>query len=248
MVSPQKAQKSQNDVILCLPIVAALAFSVPFVAKQNDPPAPDLAQSAQLNRDFFARDTVAVARALLGQRLVRILPDGTRLAGTILETEAYLGPHDEAAHSHNWRRTDRTEPMWMAPGTSYVFLTYGMHHCLNVSTARAGLPQAVLIRSIEPTQGVDIMQQHRGPRVRPADLCNGPAKLTQALAIDRSHDRLDLTTEPTLFLEKCRSRSLPKSKIIASPRVGIDYAGAWVDKPLRMSLRDHPGVSRPRPT
>jgi len=208
-----------------------------------------VAKSAKLNHDFFARDTVTVARALLGQRLVRILADGTRLAGIILETEAYLGPHDQAAHSHNWRRTDRTEPMWMAPGTSYVFLTYGMHHCLNVSTVREGLPQAVLLRAAEPTEGLDQMRALRGKDsdFRRQELCNGPAKLTQAFDIDRGHDRIDLTASDALFIEQLRQRALPKSKINASPRVGIDYAGDWVDKPLRMSIRDHPGVSRPRP-
>ncbi|MEM6551418.1 MAG: DNA-3-methyladenine glycosylase [Planctomycetota bacterium] len=204
-----------------------------------------MAAAQRLGRDFFNRDTVRVARALLGQRLVRVMPDGTRLAGLILETEAYLGPDDLAAHTAGYRRTERTEPMWMAGGTAYVFLTYGMHHLLNVSTAGEGVPQAVLIRAIEPVEGLDAMRSHRPAARYDTDLGSGPAKLTQAMAIDRELDRDDLTTSPRLFIEQARHRALPSTQIAVTRRIGIDYAGAWAAAPLRFHIADHPGVSRP---
>ncbi|MEM1210823.1 MAG: DNA-3-methyladenine glycosylase [Planctomycetota bacterium] len=204
-----------------------------------------MAGTPKLGRDFFERETVRVARALLGQRLVRVMPDGTRLAGLILETEAYLGPDDLAAHTAGYRRTERTEPMWMAGGTAYVFLTYGMHHLLNISTVGEGVPQAVLIRAIEPTEGLSVMRRYRPAARRERDLGNGPAKLSQAMAIDRAFDREDLAGSGRLFVERARSRVLPSKRITVTRRIGIDYADAWAAAPLRFHVAGHPGVSRP---
>ncbi|MEM7681422.1 MAG: DNA-3-methyladenine glycosylase [Planctomycetota bacterium] len=201
----------------------------------------------RLGRDFFARGTVAVARALLGQHLVRVEPCDRRTVGRVVETEAYLGPEDRAAHTFNYRKTERTAAMWMAPGTAYVFLTYGMHHCLNVSTVSADVPQAVLLRALEPVEGMAQMHARRPKSKRLTDLCSGPAKLTQALDIDRGFDRADLTTCPTLFFERARKRGYPESQIAATPRVGVDYAGDWAARPLRFCLRGSPHVSRPWP-
>lgn len=186
------------------------------------------------SRAFFARPADVVARRLLGCRLVRLSDDGVRLSGVIVETEAYLGPEDAAAHSFGGRRTTRTEPMYMRPGTSYVYFTYGMHFCMNISTAREGVPHAVLLRALEPIEGLEQMARRRsrsGKQVSPKELCSGPAKLCQALAIDRGLNAVDLVTSPSLWVEY--DRQLSDSQVENTPRIGIDYAGAWVEKPLR---------------
>jgi len=213
-----------------------------------------------------------MARRLLGARLVRVMPGGERLAGTIVEVEAYLGVEDAAAHSFGGRRTPRVEPMYGPPGTAYVYFTYGMHHCMNVACGREGEPVAVLIRALEPTEGLDTMRRHRLGHQRPGrgvpivpktnkrrpgdaktdkpmpetSLCSGPAKLCQALALDRSHSGLDLVDHAWLFIERIRFRPLPESALGNTPRIGVDYAGDWADEPLRWFLRGNPHVSGPR--
>lgn len=202
----------------------------------------------RVSRSFFARPADVVARRLLGCRLVRLTDDGVRLSGVIVETEAYLGPEDEAAHSFGGRRTARTEPMFMRPGTSYVYFTYGMHFCMNVSTAREGVPQAVLLRALEPVEGLERMAEHRGRAdgsSKPTELCSGPAKLCQALGIDRGLNAVDLVTSPSLWVE--HDRRLSDARVEQTPRIGIDYAGAWVEKPLRWVVMGSPYASgRPR--
>ncbi len=152
-----------------------------------------------LKRRFFRRDPVTLARALLGKKLVRQLGNGVQLAGLIVETEAYLGIPDRAAHSFGGRRTKRTETMWMDAGHAYVYFTYGMHWLLNVVAEREGQPTACLIRALEPLDGVEVMRRHRGGKVsrnrlKDTDLCSGPAKLTQALRIDGKLGRLDISS------------------------------------------------------
>src|SRR5947209_4166821 len=146
--------------------------------------------AAKLSRRFFARPTLSVARELLNQRLVRV-HEGERLSGIIVETEAYVGEDDSAAHSFHGR-TARTAIMYGAPGHAYVYFTYGMHWMLNIVTEPAGFPAAVLIRAIEPDEGLPIMQSRRGPRAAPARLTDGPAKLAQALGIDKALNGHDL--------------------------------------------------------
>jgi DNA-3-methyladenine glycosylase len=197
----------------------------------------------RFDRDFFRRDPVRVARAMLGQRLVRVL-DGKRLAGVIVETEAYLGISDQAAHTFGGRRTKRNESMWGDGGHAYVYFTYGMHHCVNVVAGRTGQPVAVLLRALEPVEGLEVMRGRRLKAKRDTDLCSGPAKLTAALAIDRELDGADLVSSRTLFLECLRRRALPGSHIAVSPRIGIDYAKQWKDRPLRFYIRGNPHVSR----
>jgi len=186
---------------------------------------------------------VTLARALLGQRLVRI-DHGRRLAGTIVEVEAYLGVIDQAAHTYNGRRTPRNEAMYGEGGTAYVYFTYGLHHCLNVVAQSQDHPEAVLLRALEPTEGLEVMRPRRAAARRDADLCSGPAKLCQALRIDRALNGMDLRSGDALFLEQTRRRALPGRQIAVGPRVGIDYAGAWRDKPLRFWVRGNPHVSR----
>ena len=192
----------------------------------------------------FSFDPVTVARRLLGQRLVRV-NDGERLAGLIVEVEAYLGAVDRAAHTFGGHRSRRNESMYLPGGHAYVYFTYGMHYCLNVVCGERDDGVAVLIRALEPVEGIDSMAAAR-PRARGvADLCSGPAKLTQALRIDREFDGEHLMTSERLFIERVSSRQLPEGRIAASPRIGVDYAGDWAARPLRFSLRNNPCVSRP---
>ncbi len=195
----------------------------------------------------FGSDAVTTARRLLGQRLVRVL-DGQRLAGLIVEVEAYLGPEDRACHTWGGRRTARNASMYLEGGHAYVYYTYGMHYCLNVVCGRAGDGVAVLIRALEPTEGHDAMRRRR-PAARSArDLCSGPAKLAAALGIDRAQDGLDLRRDRTLWIERVRQRALPASRVVATPRIGVGYAGVWSRKPLRFLISGNPHVSvRPEP-
>jgi DNA-3-methyladenine glycosylase len=202
---------------------------------------------SRLARRFYARDPVTLARALLGQRLVRVLEDGTRLAGRIVETEAYLGVEDRAAHSYGGRRTDRNAAMWGPAGHAYLYFIYGLHHCMNVVAEGPGRPSAVLIRALEPLEGLETMRVHRagkGPaeRLRDTDLCSGPAKLAQALRLDRNLDGTDLVTSAHLFIET--GARIRADRIATGPRIGVGYAGEWAHKPLRFWLADHPHMSR----
>lgn len=199
----------------------------------------------RLTRSFYRRDPVPLARALLGQRLVRVL-NNKRLAGTIVEVEAYLGVKDKAAHTCNGRRTPRNESMWGDGGHAYVYFTYGMHHCMNIVASTTVDPVAVLIRALEPTEGIEPMYRHREAARRNTDLCSGPAKLCQALKIDRKLDGVDLVTGGSLFVEQIRKSPLPASRVAVSPRIGVSYAGDWAGKPLRFYIQDNPHVSKPR--
>lgn len=200
-------------------------------------------------RGFFERDAVTVARALLGQRLVRVL-DGVRLSGLIVETEAYLGAADRAAHTFGGRRTARNEPMWQSGGTAYVYFTYGMHHCFNVTAGKSGEPVAVLVRALEPREGIARMRAHRSSRVKPGqrlrerDLCSGPAKLCEALAIDRRFSGVDMLEDGALFIEQVRRRAMSAKMIATTARIGVGYAGDWAEKPLRFVVKGHACASR----
>ncbi len=193
----------------------------------------------------FSADPITVARRLLGQRLVRVI-NGQRLAGTIVEVEAYLGADDAAAHTYRGRRTARNAAMYLPGGHAYVYFTYGMHHCLNIVCGKADEGVAVLLRAIHPTEGLKRMHRNRPSAKRESDLCSGPAKLTQALAIDRSLNEIDMRASRSLFMERLRSRALPPSRIVCTRRVGVSYAQEWADRPLRFLIKDTPWASRGR--
>ena len=206
-------------------------------------PNPDV----RLTRRFYRRDPVALAKALLGQVLVRSLDDGTRLAGRIVEVEAYLGAPDKAAHTYGGRRTARNESMYADGGHAYVYFTYGMHHCVNVVAQTAGVGTAVLLRALEPTEGLETLRRHRAGKIKAAnlkdtDLCSGPAKLTQALAIDRVMDGVDLVTGEAFWVE--RGGRIAPHNIVTAKRIGVAYAGRWADEPLRFYIKGNPHVSR----
>ncbi len=203
------------------------------------------AATAALSRRFYRRDPVTLAKALLGRTLVRML-DGQRLAGRIVETEAYLGEADKAAHTYGGRRTARNRSMWGEAGHAYVYFTYGMHYCMNIVADRAETPTAVLLRALEPAEGLDVMRSHRGRcrgggALRDVDLCSGPAKLTQALAVDRSLDGADLVGGGVLWVEG--RRGVPAQGIVATPRIGVGYADEWAEQPLRFCIAGHRHLS-----
>ncbi|MBL8761743.1 MAG: DNA-3-methyladenine glycosylase [Phycisphaerae bacterium] len=182
----------------------------------------------RLRREFFAIPAAELAPALLGARLVRVLDDGARVSGVIVETEAYVGVKDRASHAFEGRRTARNEAMYADAGTAYVYFTYGMHWCFNVVCAGVDVPEAVLVRAIRPLEGLDVMRARRGA-VRELDLCRGPARLCRAMGIDGALNGEDLTGCVRLWIE---SGQRP-SRIARTPRVGVGYAGAWARRRLR---------------
>ncbi|HML37882.1 MAG TPA: DNA-3-methyladenine glycosylase [Bacillota bacterium] len=198
-----------------------------------------------LSREFYDRDSIIVAKELLGKVLVHEV-DGQRISAKIVETEAYMGVEDKAAHSYGGRRTPRVEIMYGGPGFSYVFFVYGMHYCFNIVTREEGNPQAVLIRAGEPVGGLELMAQNRFGKAlgqltkgQVNGLTNGPAKLCGALAIDRSLNGEDLCGR-TLYVEEGDSET---PGIVSTKRVGIDYAGEAKDYPWRFYIEDNRYVS-----
>ena len=171
-----------------------------------------------VDRKFYHRDTLCVARDLLGKKLVRRIND-LELSGMILETEAYCGEADSACHAHRGK-TQRNAVMFGKPGHAYVYFTYGMHYMLNLVTEDEEQPCAVLIRAILPLSGIEEMETRR--KRKGAELTNGPAKLCQALSIDKSLNGWDLTCGKELWVENYKK--IPAQSIIATPRIGIDYA------------------------
>ncbi|MGH7573898.1 MAG: DNA-3-methyladenine glycosylase [Longimicrobiales bacterium] len=222
------------------------------------------AVSAPLDRTFFARPAERVARDLLGAVAVSLI-DGVETAGRIVETEAYVGPHDPASHgAERVGRTLRNRSMFGPPGIAYVYRSYGVHWCLNVVTDAVDYPAAVLIRALEPVHGLDIMRRrrfgaptapHRSGKSRGEErtsgaapsvsalgsdtqLCSGPGKLTSALGITSEHDGHPLDLAPLVIV---RGATVADDRIGRGPRIGITRAADW---PLRFFVRDNPHVSR----
>lgn len=199
-----------------------------------------------LPRDFYDRDTLTVAPALLGKYLVREL-DGARLICRITETEAYIGRVDKACHAWQYRRTPRTETLFAPPGTAYIYLIYGMYHCLNFVTEPEGEPAAVLLRAIEPAAGAKTMARLRyGDKpltpYRKKNFLNGPGKVCRALALTRAENGLDLTGNTLFLCDRPEDAGLPPfpvpagERIAAGPRIGVDYAEEARDFPWRFRL------------
>ena len=189
----------------------------------------------KLGREFFDRDTVAVARDLLGKYLVRREGD-LLLAGRITETEAYVGRMDKACHAYGYKRTPRTETLFARPGTAYIYLIYGMYHCLNFVTEGEGEPAAVLLRGLEPALGAEEMARRRFGRdlgaltpYQKKHFLDGPGKVCRALGLTRAQNGLDLTGE-ALFLW---DDGAPAPEFRAGKRIGIDYAQEAAEFPWR---------------
>jgi len=197
-----------------------------------------------LPRSFYFRDTVTVARSLLGCVLWRRLEDGTLLAARIVETEAYLGANDPASHARRGLRSERNASMYLQGGHAYVYFTYGMHWCLNVVTQEEGLAEAVLLRAAEPVRGIEGMRMRRPKAKRDTDLMNGPAKICMALDVDRRLDGASLRGAAVWLAP--RDVEIDDNDIAVSPRIGIDNSGDAAAWPLRFFLRGNRHVSAHR--
>lgn len=191
---------------------------------------------------FYARHTLIVARELLGAQLVRILPGGVRLSGRIVETEAYTGLDDLASHGHT-RRTRRNAPMYGPPGRAYVYFTYGNYWMLNAVTEPEDQPAAVLIRAVEPLEGLDEMAARRPGRT-PLEWTSGPARLVLALGISGEQNMVDLTTtEAGLWIEP--DQSFPDEAVRTGPRIGLNSTPEpWRSLPWRFWVGGNLFVSR----
>ncbi len=209
-----------------------------------------------VSRKWLAVDAERCADRLIGATLVRTLPGGARLSGIIVETEAYCGAEDRAAHTFGGRRTPRNEPMYQRAGTAYVYFTYGMHFCMNVVCGEEGVGVAALIRALEPIEGLETMRANRAGKrsadsLRDRDLCSGPAKLCAAMGVDRALNGVDLLAPGsplTLEVDESVARTARDRGIIRTPRIGIASAGEpWVSAPLRFIAGGNPFLSRPTP-
>jgi len=195
-----------------------------------------MSESLKLPRTYFARHTLDVARDLLGTRLVRIEKDGTRVAGMIIETEAYRSEEDQGCHARAGR-TERTEVMYGPPGYSYVYFVYGIHWLLNVVTEREGLPGAVLIRALEPLEGMDRMAQRRDSQPQ-RHWADGPAKLCQALNVDGSMNAYDMCgSESRLFIEE--GKKISDQEVQKTSRIGLNSVPEpWKSIPWRFVVKE----------
>ncbi|XP_077980059.1 uncharacterized protein LOC144435337 [Glandiceps talaboti] len=193
--------------------------------------------TSRLAKEFFQKSCIDLSKALLGQILVRSSDTGERLAAKIVEVEAYLGGEDKGAHSYGGKKTEKNAAMFMDPGTVYVYYIYGLYSCINISSQGEGA--AVLIRALEPVDGIDKMREIRSRKkkagskpLKDHELCNGPSKLCQAMIIDKpTYNKKDITTCDTLWLEE--GEAVDEDTIVKCPRIGIDYAKEWASKPLR---------------
>ncbi len=188
----------------------------------------------KLDRKFYNRSTLKVAKELLGKYLI-VQKDGHFLSGKIVETEAYIGFKDPASHAYRGM-TPRNKVMFGDPGYAYVYITYGMHHCLNLVTEKKGYPAAVLIRALEPSDGIELIKKRRG-RQKLKDLTSGPAKLCQALDIDRNLNGADLCSD-IIYVE---NRGKVVKRISSSSRIGIKEGKK---KNWRFYIKDNEFVSR----
>ena len=194
-------------------------------------------RSAPLPASFYARETEIVARELLGT-IIRCVTRGGVASGRIVETEAYLGEHDPGCHAAAGY-TPRTSTLYGPPGTSYVYLSYGVHWCANAVTRREGLPSAVLIRAIEPLEGLPLMRRRRRHIEAERQLANGPGKLCEALGVTEAHNALPLFDSAFTIH---RAPAVADSDVAITPRIGLTKAADW---PLRWVVATSPYLSRP---
>lgn len=200
-------------------------------------------QFEKLPPAFYDRpDVVRIARELLGQVLVTCL-DGIYTAGRIVETEAYAGPADRASHAWNNRRTARTEVMFGAPGHAYVYICYGIHQLFNVITHKEGIPHAVLIRALEPVEGLHVMQRRTKKKAGDYSITRGPGNLAVAMGIQMLHNGLSLQSDELFIARGNKPRS---SEIIKTVRIGVESSGEDALRPYRFILVNNPYVSGPK--
>lgn len=194
----------------------------------------------RLDKNFFQKNTKQLAKELLGTFLVHKTPEGTTV-GKIVETEAYLFKNDPACHAARGK-TKRNAPMFESAGIIYVYFIYGVHYCFNIVSGKEDQGEAVLIRALEPVQGIELMQKRRGPNIEQKDLCNGPAKLVEAMAINKTHNQSSLLNGPIAVYDK-NSFSTGKSKIniVRTTRIGINLGA---ELPLRFYIKDSEFISK----
>ena len=194
----------------------------------------------KIQREFYLRDdTLQIAQELLGKNLVVPTAGGERVAGMIVETEAYLGAIDKAAHSYQNRRTRRTETMFRLGGHAYIFFVYGMYFQFNVVVGKVDVPHAILIRAVEPVENIEIIRTRRG-KMPDKNLTSGPGKLCIALGIDKTFNDADLLGDK-VWLEDFKTFS--DEEISSGKRIGIDYADEFAEKPWRFWVKDNLFVS-----
>ncbi|XP_011338013.1 uncharacterized protein LOC105279734 isoform X2 [Ooceraea biroi] len=222
------------------------------LSQLEDPPVTPWEKEISSNRlqyEFFDIPCEELAQKLLGKVLVRYFENGIILKGRIVETEGYLGTIDKASHSYQNKVTPRNLPMFMPPGTIYVYMTYGMYHCFNISSQGDGC--AVLVRAVDPLEGIEHMADQRNTStktkkvgLKPHELCNGPAKLCMAYQLNRQHSRYSLCTWKSLWIEDDVSGE-EDFKIVESTRIGIDsYGTEWASKLLRYYVYGNKSVSK----
>ncbi len=189
----------------------------------------------RLPRKFYTQPTLKVAKQMLGKCLVHRVGK-KKFVGKIVETEAYIGPKDKASHAYGNKVTERNKAEWLIGGHIYIYLVYGMYWQLNISTGKKGRPECVLIRALEPISEI------RGKFAQIRDLANGPGKLCRWMGFNKSHYGVDVVISKKVWLTS--GEELKSNQIIASKRIGIDYAEEWADKPWRFYIKDNPFISK----
>ncbi|MDD4869982.1 MAG: DNA-3-methyladenine glycosylase [Kiritimatiellae bacterium] len=198
----------------------------------------------KIKQSFFTRpDVIQISRELLGKYLFTKIGKSIITGGMIVETEAYAGPEDRASHAHGNRRTKRTEPMFHRGGIAYVYLCYGMYPLFNIVTNVENIPHAILVRAIQPTYGTAVILKRRNKTKLDRSVAGGPGALCKALGINLGHNGEKLTGR-NIWLED-RDCILKTSQIVASPRVGVDYAGSHAKRPWRFRIKNNPWTSKP---
>ena len=194
----------------------------------------------RIERKFYMRDAVTVAKDILGKIIVKKDDKGKIFSGRITEVEAYMGIFDKASHSYGGKRTKRTEVMYKEGGYSYIFLIYGMYECFNIVVEAEENPQAVLVRGVEPLENKNLMQEKRKVK-REKDISNGPGKLTKALGITREDNGVDLVNDKNIWIE---DDGYKVKEIVETTRIGIDYAEEDALKPWRFYIKNSEFISK----
>jgi DNA-3-methyladenine glycosylase len=197
-----------------------------------------------LSRNFYEGDDIlAISKSLLGKKLCTNI-EGDFTSGIIVEAEAYKAPEDKASHAYGNKITPRTKTMFSGPGTGYVYIIYGMYHLFNVISGPVGTAHCILIRAIEPLDGIDIMQRRRGMPKLQKSLTNGPGKFSIAMGIHKNFDGTDLTHKSDIWIEEAWPE-VDESEIIVGPRVGMSTAEECSNWPFRFRIRNNKWTSKP---
>lgn len=200
-----------------------------------------------IEKDFYQRDALSVAKEILGDYLVREV-DGRKIKAIIVETESYIGASDKACHAYNYKKTERTKPLFEEGGIAYVYLIYGLYHCLNIVTNIKDEPEAVLIRAVEPIDNLDYLSNVRFnksydelTKTQKKNLTNGPSKLCTALNITKKENYMEFYKEGSLYIESNPDKNF---EIVETTRIGIDYAEEAKDFPWRFYIKDNMYISK----